>query len=199
MTVISGTRRITRDDILDMAEYEKVRAAKRRALIEIKALRRLAVGPVMTFYFENRDTMWFQIHEMLRIERGGEAQIADELAAYNPLIPDGQELVATVMFEIDDPVRRDAILRSVGGVETRMAIDFGGETVVGCPESDLERTNASGKASAVQFIHFPFTPTQRALFKTSGQRVVVGVNHPNYGHMAVMPEAMRVALVADLD
>ncbi len=78
--------------------------------MEAKRHRRLEVGPDCTFYFENFETMWNQVHEMLFIEKGGEAQIADELSAYNPLVPKGRELVATVMFEIDDPVRRAAFL-----------------------------------------------------------------------------------------
>ncbi len=199
MTAASAKRRITRDDILDMTEYAGIRAARRQALVGIKAARRLAVGPAATFYFENYDTMWLQIHEMLRIERGGEAQIADELAAYNPLVPNGGELVATVMFEIDDPGRRDRILRALGGVERTLMIQVGSEQVMGRPEADLERTNRQGKTSAVHFIHFPFTPAQIDLFKAPGQPVVAGITHPNYGHMAIMPEAMRVALAADFD
>ena len=101
---------ITRADILAMADYVRERKERRRALVEVKKHRRLEVGPVCSFYFENFETMWNQIHEMLFIEKGGEAQIADELSAYNPLIPKGCELVATVMFEIDDPVRRGALL-----------------------------------------------------------------------------------------
>ena len=96
---MSSARQITRDDVLSMDEYGKMRAAKRREMIELKKPRRVPVGPDATFYFENYETMWAQVHEMLWIERGGEEQIVDELAAYNPLIPQGRELVATLMFE----------------------------------------------------------------------------------------------------
>src|ERR1700761_4889204 len=110
-------RRITPDDLLPDAEFSKVRRERRAALLPVKRLRRIELGPVCTVYFESFETMLFQIQEMLLTEKGGEAQIADELAAYNPLIPQGAELVATVMFEIEDPVRREATLRRLGGVE----------------------------------------------------------------------------------
>jgi hypothetical protein len=143
--------------------------------------------------------MWNQVHEMLFIEKGGEAQIADELSAYNPLIPKGRELVATVMFEIDDPARRGALLAKLGGVEETAFIRIGGETVKGVPEIDVDRTNAAGKASAVQFIHFPFTPAQIEAFRGEGAEVVLGFSHPNYAHMAVLAEVVRAALAGDFD
>ena len=188
---------ITRDDILPMQDYEKERADRRKAMTALKKNRRIDVGPFATFYFENFDTMWHQIHEMLFIERGGEAQIADELAAYNPLIPKGDELVATVMFEIEDEARRKAVLARLGGVEETMSIQFDGEKIVGAPEEDVDRTTAAGKASSVQFVHFHFTPEQVAKFRKPGTRVVVAIEHPAYGHMAVMPEAVQAALAGD--
>ena len=112
-------REITRADIIDIDDYAKNRREHKRRVSEIKRNRRVEVGPFATFYFENFDTMWHQVHEMLHIERGGEAQIEDELDAYNPLIPQGDELIATVMFEIDDPKRRDTVLSTLGGIESR--------------------------------------------------------------------------------
>ena len=97
---------ITPGDILSVDEYNAVRAQKRDEIAALKKLRRLAVGPDASFYFECYETMWYQIQEMLRIEKGGDAQLAEELAAYNPLVPKGRELVATVMFEINDETRR---------------------------------------------------------------------------------------------
>ena len=191
------SRKITRDDILSMDAFGKVRADKRKALVAMKKHRRMDVGPVATFYFENYETMWWQIHEMLWIERGGEAQIPDELEAYNPLIPNGRELVATVMFEINDDVRRKSFLNRVGGVEESAFIQFGEHRVLGVPEADLDRTTADGKASSVQFIHFPFDDVAIAAFRTPGIQVVVGFSHENYAHMAVMQEATRAALAAD--
>jgi Protein of unknown function (DUF3501) len=190
---------ITRDDIMAPADYQKIRRAKRQEMTALKRHRRLSVGPVATFYFENYETMWFQVHEMLAIERGGEAQIPDELAAYNPLVPQGQELVATVMFEIDDPDRRKVFLGRLGGVEECMVMELGGETITCRAEHDVDRTNEEGKASSVQFVHFDFTPAQIAKFREPGARVMVGIQHPHYGHMAILPEASRAALAADFD
>ncbi|MBM3600680.1 MAG: DUF3501 family protein [Alphaproteobacteria bacterium] len=192
-------REITRSDILPTAEYASRRAELRRGVVALKKLRRIDVGPFATFYFENRATMWHQIHEMLYIEKGGEAQIADELAAYNPLVPDGSELVSTVMFEIDDPVRRARVLARLGGVENHAFLSFAGEKIKGRAETDTERTSEEGKASSVQFIHFPFTPTQIAAFRQPATQIIIGFDHPEYGHMAVMPEAVRGALSEDFD
>ena len=190
---------LTRNDIMPMADYEKVRKAKRTEITQVKKNRRVEVGPFATFYFENRETMWHQIHEMLFIEKGGEEQIADELAAYNPLIPNGRELVATVMIEIDDERRRRTVLGRLGGFEETMFIRFGDHEVKGVPEDDVDRTTADGKASSVQFIHFPFTDAEAAAFKDFGAgEAVIGIGHENYAHMAVMPAAVRAALAGDL-
>lgn len=200
MLMTSATKHeVTHDDILPMEVYTGRRKELRRALLDVKKNRRLEVGPVCSFYFENYETMWHQIHEMLFIEKGGAAQIPDELAAYNPLIPKGAELVVTVMFEIDDPERRRALLSRLGGVEETAFLRFSGESVAGVPEADVDRSTAEGKASSVQFVHFPFTPAQAAAFKLPGTEVVVGFDHAAYGHMAVMPEAVRAALAGDLD
>ncbi len=188
---------ITRADIMAMADYAKVRGEKRKAMAGLKRNRRVSVGPFATFYFENFATMWQQVHEMLYIEKGGEAQINDELAAYNPLIPDGRELVATVMFEIEDPERRKEILAKLGGVENTISLTVGETRIAGVPEEDVERTNAAGKASSVQFVHFPFTPDAIKQFKMPGTKAIVTIEHPEYAHMAVMPEPVRAALAAD--
>ena len=192
-------RQITREDILPMAAYEAERRELRRDLVAKKKYRRQDVGPVCTFYFENYDTMWAQVHEMLYIERGGEEQIADELSAYNPLIPQGRELVATVMFEIDDAQRRKTFLSKLGGIEETAFFEVDGERVAGKPEEDVDRTTADGKASSVQFIHFPFGEAQIAKFKTPGTRVILGFSHPEYGHMTILPEEVRAALSKDFD
>jgi len=190
---------VTRADILPMAEYGQRRIEFRNRVLALKRNRRVAVGPVATFHFECYETMWQQIHEMLWIEKGGESQIEDELRAYNPLIPKGRELVATVMFEIDDPVRRKAFLSQLGGVEKTAFLRFNGETITGVPEADLDRTSADGKASSVQFIHFPFADAQVSSFRSPGTEVVLGFTHPNYGHMAVLPEIVRQTLARDFD
>tara|TARA_R110002072_G_scaffold19100_21_gene71163 strand:+ start:271 stop:870 length:600 start_codon:yes stop_codon:yes gene_type:complete len=199
MTTVTNKHEITRADIWPMARYQSERKALRQALVVKKKARRFEVGPVCTFYFENYETMWAQIHEMLFIEKGGEAQIADELCAYNPLVPQGDELVATVMFEIDEPDRRAALLGKLGGVEETAFFDLDGEKIPGRPEEDTDRTNAAGKASAVQFIHFRFSAAQIASFKDPSCRVVLGFDHPHYFHLAVLPAAVRALLAEDFD
>ena len=189
---------ISAADILPMAEYAKVRAERRRRITGLKQHRRLEVGPFATFYFESFDTMLHQIHEMLFIEKGGAAQLPDELAAYNPLIPQGGELGATVMLEIEDPVHRARALAGLGGIEHRAFIRVGGDTIKGVPEGDQERTRDDGKASSVQFMRFSFTAAQIAAFTGGAGDVIVGFDHANYGHMAVMPTAVRQALSTDL-
>jgi len=190
-------RRITPADILPMAYFGAMRKAKRAEITALKKDRRLSVGPYATFFFENYDTMWMQVHEMLFIEKGGKGQVADELGAYNPLIPQGRELVATVMFEIEDPVRRDRELRRLGGVENFIALRVGDETIRAVSESDVQRTTAEGKTSSVHFFHFPFTPAQVAAFRDPAAEALAVISHENYGHMAMMPPAMRAALARD--
>ncbi|MBM3487962.1 MAG: DUF3501 family protein [Alphaproteobacteria bacterium] len=194
-----AARRMTRADIVPSEVYAAERRARRQAMTEIKRDRRVHIGPFATFYFESFATMLHQVHEMLFIERGGEAQIDDELAAYNPLVPNGRELVATVMFEIDDPDRRARELGRLGGVEHAMLLEIDGVTVRGRSEDDVDRTNAAGKASSVQFVHFPLGAAEAAAFKRAGARVVLGIDHTHYAHMAILPEAVRAALATDLD
>ncbi|MDA0702040.1 MAG: DUF3501 family protein [Proteobacteria bacterium] len=195
---MSAKREITRDDIIPIEQYAAERKERRTAISALKRHRRVAVGPWATFYFESYDTMWHQIHEMLYIEKGGEAQIEDELRAYAPLIPKGNELVATVMFEIDEKVTRQRVLGTLGGVEKTMFIEVAGDRVASTPEEDVDRTTAAGKASSVQFVHFHFTEAQAEAFRAPGARVVVGIEHPSYGHMSLLPEETRAALAADL-
>lgn len=196
---MTAKREITRDDIMDLGEYAGIRKARRAELVARKRNRRVDLGPHATAYFECYETMWLQVQEMLYIEKGGEGQIDDELRAYNPLIPQGRELVATVMFEIDDPVRRKMVLGKLGGVEETAFLKFAGETVAGVPEADVDRTTADGKASSVQFIHFPFTDAQVAAFRGPGAEVVLGFSHPAYAHMTTLPEEVRSELAGDFD
>tara|TARA_Y100000994_G_scaffold247235_1_gene252172 strand:+ start:73 stop:663 length:591 start_codon:yes stop_codon:yes gene_type:complete len=194
---MSSRTELTRDDIMPMTEYAKIRKDRRREIVALKRKRRMEIGPVAVCHFESFESMWQQVHEMLYIERGGEEQIADELAAYNPLIPKGLELVCTVMFEIDEPVRRNNFLSKLGGVEETMTIEFAGEVVNGVPEPDVDRSTADGKASSVQFLHFPFTGAQIKAFQKEEAQVLVGFKHEQYAHIAVMPEATRAALSKD--
>ena len=190
---------ITRDDILNMSDYEQIRDKRRAEIAKIKKNRRLAVGPHASFYFECYQTMWYQIHEMLRIEKGGEGQIQDEIKVYNSLIPKGTELVATVMFEIPDAQARAKILADLGGVEQTIKMEIGKETIYAKPEDDVDRTSSAGKTSSVHFIHFLMNPIQVNAFKRSDTRVVIGIDHPNYGHMAVLPDYIKRELSDDLE
>ena len=188
---------ITRDDIMDMVDYAKVRKERRRNITKMKRDRRVALGPDATFYFESYDTMWHQIHEMLYIERGGEEQIIDELAAYNPLIPKGRELVATLMFEIDEPERRERFLASLGGVEEKVCLSVGEEVIRAEAELDVDRTSVDGKASSVHFLHFPFSDEGVALFCDPSVKVILAIEHEKYPHMTLLSETVRVALQVD--
>ena len=190
---------VNETDILDIETFGELRKKKRSEMTMTKRNRRVPVGPDATFMFENYDTMWWQIHEMLFIEKGGQEQIKDELSAYNPLIPQGNELVATLMFEIDDPTRRKVLLMKLGGVEEVCCLTINGETVIGDSESDVDRTTAAGKASSVQFIHFNLSPGQINMFKKPNTKVSVGINHPAYGHTAIISEEVREVLAYDFD
>ena len=193
----AAERRITRADIIPATQYAAERAERRRAIMEVKRVRRIAVGPIATFYFESYETMLQQVLEMLHIEKGGEDQIADELAAYNPLIPNGRELCATLMFEIPDAVERNRVLRTLTGVEEHVFLEIGKHRVTAVPETEVERTKDDGKTSSIHFLHFPISDEMAALMK-SGEKVRLAIEHPNYGHIALVPEAARIALSADL-
>lgn len=196
---MTPAKELTRDDIMDMAAYGAIRMERRREIVADKKNRRVHIGPHATFYFENYWTMWLQVHEMLYIEKGGEAQIPDELNAYNPLIPKGRELIATVMFEIDDPAKRAAILGELGGVEETFFLSIDGAEVTATAETDVDRTSAEGKASSVQFVHFHLTDEQAAKLKGGVGEVILGIKHPAYSHMTILPPATRAALAGDLD
>jgi hypothetical protein len=195
--VAMAKRVLTEADILPVAEYAKRRADWRKTVTAKKRNRRVDVGPHITFYFECYETMWLQVQEMLYIEKGGAEQIPGELEAYNPLVPNGSELTATFMVEIDESVRRKRILDGLGGIEDSAFIRVGGETIMGMPEADADRTSADGKASSVQFVHFPFTVDQIALILKPNTEVVLGFNHANYRHMTIVDEAVRAELTTD--
>jgi hypothetical protein len=188
---------ITPADILSMADFEKVRKDKRAEIVAIKKNRRVGVGPFATFYFENYATMWWQIQEMLFIEKGGDEQLKDELSAYEPLVPKGSELVCTFMIEVDDPVRRPVVLNQLTNIDQQVLLEFGPHKVRGIPEDDAERNREDGKTSSVHFLRFPFTAEQVAAFKAPGARVLLAVEHANYGHIAVIPESVRESLSKD--
>jgi len=190
-------RRITPDDLLPDAEFAQRRKSWRAELLPVKRLRRIELGPYCTFYFESYETMLFQVQEMLLIEKGGAAQVPDELAAYNPLIPNGSELVATIMFEIDDPVRREAVLARLGGAEDCFFVQVGAERVMGLAEGDVERTREDGKTSSVHFLRFPLKPEHIAVFRDPATEILIGCSYDQYSHRAGLSPASRAELSRD--
>jgi Protein of unknown function (DUF3501) len=194
-TMPAATRKITEADILSDKDYAEQRKTLRSEAIALKKHRRVEVGPYATFYFENYQTMWLQVQEMLRIEKGGKQQIAGELEAYNPLIPQGGELIATLMLEIEDADRRHTTLLTLGGIEETIFLDVGGARIAATPTEYDDRTTADGKTSSVHWLRFKLTPELIARFQT--ERVVLGVGHKNYGHMAVLGDDTRAALAKD--
>lgn len=191
-------RRITPADILAPERFAAKRAEIRRALIPVKKNRRVEVGPFATFYFENYHTMWLQVHEMLHIEKGGEGQIAGELEAYNPLIPQKNELIATLMIEIDDPVQRANTLLKLAGIEESVSMDVAGLRIKAAPTEYEDRTTPDGKTSSVHWVRFSFSPESVARFCSVEGRVLLEIAHPNYAHIAVLSGATRAELAKDL-
>ena len=156
MIMTKENKLIKKNDLISFEEYAKNRKKIRKELVEFKKNRRISIGPYATFYFESFETMLAQVQEMLHIEKGGDEQLKDELNAYNPLIPKGKELVATLMFEIDDPILRSSFLSKVGGIEKNVHIELNKEKIKAVSEKDVDRTSTEGKASSVQFLHFYF-------------------------------------------
>jgi len=190
-------REIEKKDIMPLDIYIKQRKNLRKDIVEFKKNRRISLGPYATFYFESFETMLAQVQEMLYIEKGGDDQLKDELTAYNPLIPNGKELVATLMFEIDNPVSRAAFLSKVGGIEEKVFMKIDGEKVKAIPEEDVDRTSAEGKASSVQFIHFRFNDQQIEKFKSKSSQVEIGVEHDEYTHSTKLTDATLNSLSKD--
>ena len=193
-----NSRTITAEDIMATEQYELIRKEKKAEAIERKKLSRLSVGPNAVILFENWDSMWLQIQEMLRIEKGGPEHVADELAAYDPMVPKGSELTATVLFEVADPDQRDKFLRTIGNVEDHISIRLGDHVIAARPEGDIQRTRESdGKASAVHFFHFDFPPEAIAAWKSGEGQAMVVIDHPAYGHAALIGSNTREFLARE--
>ena len=192
-------KEVTKADLLSAEEYAHNRKKFRKEIVAYKKDRRVSLGPYANFYFESYETMKAQIQEMLHIEKGGDEQLKDELAAYNPLIPKGKELVATLMFEIDNPLSRTEFLNKVGGIEEKVFLKIGNEKIKSVPEKDVDRTSAEGKASSVQFIHFEFTDDQIKNFKDLSNEIIIGVEHEMYSHTVNLSENNKKALALDFD
>jgi len=190
-------REILKSDIMPIDAYIKGRKELRKNIVNFKKNRRVALGPYATFYFESYETMLAQVQEMLYIEKGGDEQLHDELIAYNPLIPNGKELTATLMFEIDNPISRAAFLGKVGGIEEMVFMKLNGETIKAVPEEDVDRTSAEGKASSVQFIHFNFTDEQIQKFKSNDVNIELGMDHKEYSHTTKLSKENIASLSED--
>jgi len=190
-------RVVEKNDLISAKTYAKNRKQFKKKLVEFKKNRRIPLGPYATFYFENFETMLGQIQEMLHIEKGGDEQLKDELNAYNPLIPKGKELIATLMFEIDNPTLRTNFLSKVGGIEKKVYMKVEEETIKAVPEIDVDRTSAEGKASSVQFVHFNFSKDQIKKFKDLNTQITIGINHSLYNHMTKISKSIKGYLIKD--
>ncbi|MDA8841528.1 DUF3501 family protein [Candidatus Pelagibacter bacterium] len=190
-------RLIEKEDLLPSDVYAKSRKQIRKDLVEFKKDRRIALGPYATFYFESFETMVAQVQEMLHIEKGGDEQLKDELIAYNPLVPSGKELTATLMFEIDNPISRAKFLGKVGGIEEKVFMKINNEIVKAVPEADVDRTSAEGKASSVQFIHFKLNDDQISKFKSDSATIELGIDHKEYTHTTKLSENSIKSLCDD--
>ena len=188
---------VEKSDLLSLEAYSKNRKQIRKELIDFKLNRRIPLGPYATFYFESYETMLAQIQEMLYIEKGGDQQLEDELAAYNPLVPKGKELVATLMFEIDNPVSRTEFLSKVAGIEENVSLKINDEKIKAIPETDVDRTSEEGKASSVQFIHFVFNDEQISKFKDDNLDILIGIDHKEYSHSTKLSEKNQKSLISD--
>ena len=190
-------REIQKEDIMPLDVYIEKRRELRKSIVDYKKNRRVALGPYATFYFESYETMLAQVQEMLYIEKGGDEQLQDELSAYNPLIPNGKELTATLMFEIDNPISRAAFLGKVGGIEETVFMKINGEKIKAVPEEDVDRTSSEGKASSVQFIHFNFTDDQIEKFQSNSSEIELGIDHKEYSHSTKLSKENISSLSAD--
>ena len=199
MIMPKNKRVIEKEDIMPLDIYTSQRKQLRKKIVDFKKDRRIPLGPYATFYFESFETMLAQVQEMLYIEKGGDEQLKDELTAYNPLVPNGKELTATLMFEIDNPVSRATFLGKVGGIEEKVFMKIDGDLIKAVPEEDVDRTSAEGKASSVQFIHFKFSDEQIKNFKSNMSKVEIGIDHKDYSHSTRLNDSTKKSLSADFN
>ena len=184
-------------DIFERNEYMSKRTQLRKEIVARKRKRRIDVGPYVTLYFENRDTIVHQINEMVFIENGGQEQIKEEILAYKSLIPNGKELIATVMIEIDSPLKRSEVLSKMGGFEETFIIKIGDTIIDGKAELDVDRTTADGKASSVQFVHFHFKKEDIKKFRDNYTKVELSINHKAYTHSTLLQDETKNELSLD--
>jgi hypothetical protein len=189
--------KVTLPEILDIAQYEKARDQLRRRVIEMKKNRRLPVGPMVTFVFENHDTILFQIQEMMRAERiVNDDAIQHEIDTYNQLLPGENELAATMLIELPDAARIREEITKFHGVNTGEAtyIRIGDERLPGVFDA---RQSDDRRISAVQYVRFRFNDAQREAFATGAKETRLVIDHPNYRHDALIDDAVREELAKD--
>lgn len=197
-------RTIEKEDILSQSDFLLARPTLWHTIRSLKEQRRVHVGPDITLYFENHTTLTWQIQEMLRVEQGGDEQLQDELLAYVPLIPqqltDGsQELVATLMIEINDIDRRRHVLRELCGIENHVHLYIGTTKITASFETDAERTTEDGKTSAVHFLRFKLAPQQIKAFCAPATEVLLAIDHQRYNEKVCLTETQKSALMMDFD
>ncbi len=193
---------ITRQAILPLRDFLEIRPQKRQEILEIKKNRRIQVGPYISFYFESYDTIWWQIHEMLRIENGGEQQLEDELLAYEPLVPKklpdgGQELVATMMIEIEDLGLRNQMLRLLDGIEKYIFLKFGNHKIQAVSETEVDRSQ-DGKTSSVHFLKFQLSLNDWDSFQKSKEDTYLIIEHAHYHYSFGLLQETHHSLVTCL-
>ncbi|MAH88788.1 MAG: hypothetical protein CMJ06_01885 [Pelagibacterales bacterium] len=184
-------------EILSRSTYIGKRKTLRENMVLRKKLRRIDIGPYITVYFENKDTIIHQINEMVYIENGGKEQVKEEIAAYKSLVPNGKELVATVMVEIDTPIKRAEFLGKMGGFEEKIGIMIDNIKIEGKAELDGDRTTADGKASSVQFVHFEFNDENINNIKKNKDKISLCINHHNYKHSTLLNTSTIEELIKD--
>ena len=192
-----SNNQIIPEDIHAREDYINIRAQLRKEIVDRKKKRRVDIGPNVTLYFENKDTIIHQINEMVFIENGGKEQILEEIDAYKSLIPNGKELIATVMVEIDNPKKRAEVLSNMGGFEETFNIKWDDKIIKGMAELDVDRTTADGKASSVQFVHFHFSEEDIKSFRSENSRIEISINHVAYTHATTLQDDTKNELVGD--
>lgn len=190
--------KLTRQDLYSLEKYAELRSQFRQQVINHKKNRQVALGEHVTLLFEDRLTVQYQVQEMLRVERIFEVVgIEEELAAYNPLIPDGSNWKSTLMIEYTDVAERKSALAQLIGIEDRLWIQVGElAKVYAIADEDMERANEE-KTAAVHFLRFELTATQAQAVQ-AGATLHVGVDHPAYQHAVQVSEAVRAALAVDI-
>lgn len=196
-------RTIDHTDIMPLDQFIMERPTLYNHIQTLKQNRRLSVGPYITLYFENHQTLLWQIQEMLRIEKGGSDQLQDELDAYAPLLPQilpnaDQELIATLMIEIDDLVARKIALHQLTNIEDHVSFHVQNHIITATAEQDIERTTKDGKTSAIHFLRFAFSPPIIQSMRSGGPVTLV-INHPHYTHAHTLTPAQQEALCLDFD